>query len=241
MRLRIDEEFSVIGFSGLQGFIPGNGADAQQEVSALIGNLHGAAAILRDAAHQRTDPGGGNQEYGALPRCVDAGGIGNEEGQVFRFLSAVLAHGIHGPYADLFRAVHGGIEIRCGMRGVDQLFAKQLFRCDPGGRGKAVIRAGTVGEQEIRQGRYGIENRQGRCSLPGRDDVALIGAEVQHRVVLHHVGDIDQLIQPGVQVFLRLAQQAGIAFGYFLAEAVNQEGIGHAEKKRDRQDEHERI
>ena len=127
------------------------------------------------------------------------------------------------------------------MRGVDQLFAEQLFRCDPGGRGKAVIRAGTVGEQEIRQGRYGIENRQGRCSLPGRDDIALIGAEVQHRVVLHHIGDIDQLVQAGVQVFLRLRQQSGVAVRYFLAVAVNEVGIGHTEKKRDRQDEHERI
>ena len=86
-----------------------------------------------------------------------------------------------------------------------------------------------------------MKHVQGVHGFAGGHHVAFIGAEIDHGIVLDHKGNIDQLLQLGVQVLLHLGQQAGVAVGNFLAVAVRKKGTGKREKHSDRQKEHERI
>ena len=144
--------------SRLQVFLPGDRADAQQQGALRIGDLDASAVFFRNAADAAADAGGGDQVGGAELRCPDAAGGGDKQRDIFRFLSAVLSYRIRGPGKDVFRAVHSGVEILQGMAGVNQLAGEEFFRADAGGRGKTVIRTGTVGDQVIRQGGNGMKN-----------------------------------------------------------------------------------
>ena len=228
-------------FSGLQVFFPGNRTDAQQQRTVRIGDLDASAVFLRDPADVIPDPGGRNQVGGAQLGSSHIAGDRDEECDILRFLSAVLAHGIRRPGDDVFRPVHGGVEVFQRMAGVYQLVGKQLFRADPGGRGEAVFRPGPVGDQVVRQGRDGMQDVQGIHCFPGCHHVAFIGPEIHYGIVLDHEGDVYQLFQLGIHIFLDLGQQAGVVVGDFLLIAVQEDGIEERKKKDDRQKKHERV
>ena len=123
----------------------------------------------------------------------------------------------------------------------DQLIAEEFFRVDAGGGCETVIRAGAVGYEIIGEGGDRIENGKGVDGPAGRHHVAFIGAEIDHGLVLNHIGDADQLFQLGIEVFLHLGKKAGVAVRDFPAEAVRENGIGQEKHKRHGQNEHERI
>ena len=127
------------------------------------------------------------------------------------------------------------------MAAVNQLIGEEQLRFDPGGGGKTVLRPGTVGDQELRQGGDGVQHAQGVHRFAGGYHVSLVGPEVDHRVVLNHIGNVDQLFQLGIHVFPHLAQQPVVAFGNFLAVTVQQEGIEQHKQNRYRQKKYQRV